>query len=184
MSEINAAPVLFFAPFVSSRMRIEPGWIDYNGHLNLAYYHVLLDRAMDEAFGLIGLGAHYLAQRRASYFLAECHTRFLRELMADASVRVTVHLVDFDEKTLHYRMEIRDAAEGWVAATAECVSVHVDMDSRRPAPFPADILANLSLMKASHARLPRPRLNAPALGVRRRNERREDQEPALAGTRH
>jgi len=27
---------LFFAPFVSSVMRIEPAWIDYNGHLNSA----------------------------------------------------------------------------------------------------------------------------------------------------
>ncbi len=184
MSEINAAPVLFFAPFVSSRMRIEPAWIDYNGHLNLAYYHVLLDRAMDEAFGLIGMGPDYPASRRASYFLAECHTRFRRELMADAVVRVTVQLVDFDDKALHYRMEIRDAAEGWVAATAECVSVHVDLETRRPAPFPADIAANLDLMKTSHARLPRAGQGAPGLGLKRRGERREEPEPALAGTRH
>ena len=31
---------VFFAPFVSSLMRVEPGWIDYNGHLNMAYYNV------------------------------------------------------------------------------------------------------------------------------------------------
>ena len=35
-----AAPVFFFAPFVSSTMRIEPAWIDYNGHMNMAYFHV------------------------------------------------------------------------------------------------------------------------------------------------
>jgi hypothetical protein len=35
-------------PFVSSVMRIEPAWIDYNGHLNMAYYNVLFDRAIDE----------------------------------------------------------------------------------------------------------------------------------------
>lgn len=33
------APVFFFAPFVSSTMRIEPAWIDHNGHMNMAYYH-------------------------------------------------------------------------------------------------------------------------------------------------
>ena len=32
---------VFFAPFVSSRMKVEPAWIDYNGHLNMAYYNVL-----------------------------------------------------------------------------------------------------------------------------------------------
>ena len=46
----------FFAPFVSSAMRVEPGWIDYNGHLNMAYYNVLFDRAVDEVYELLGLG--------------------------------------------------------------------------------------------------------------------------------
>src|SRR5690606_40814382 len=44
------APALFFAPFVSSTMRAEAHWIDYNGHLNAAYYNVFFDRAVDEAF--------------------------------------------------------------------------------------------------------------------------------------
>ena len=41
------------APFVSSVMPVEPQWIDYNGHLNMAYYNVLFDRAVDEALSLI-----------------------------------------------------------------------------------------------------------------------------------
>ena len=55
---------LFFAPFVSSVMRVEPQWIDYNGHLNMAYYNVLFDRAVDEIYALIGVGAEYVAARR------------------------------------------------------------------------------------------------------------------------
>ena len=47
------------APFLSSVMQIEPQWIDYNGHLNMAYYNVLFDRAGDEAFDLLGCGAGY-----------------------------------------------------------------------------------------------------------------------------
>ena len=31
-------------------MRVEPQWIDYNGHLNMAYYNVLFDRAVDEVY--------------------------------------------------------------------------------------------------------------------------------------
>ena len=51
---------VFFAPFVSSMMRVEPQWIDYNGHLNMAYYNVLFDRAVDEVYELLGIGADYL----------------------------------------------------------------------------------------------------------------------------
>jgi acyl-CoA thioester hydrolase len=63
MSKQATGNVLFFAPFVSSTMRVEPQWIDYNGHLNMAYYHVLFDRAVEEAFALVGLGADYLATK-------------------------------------------------------------------------------------------------------------------------
>jgi len=57
---------LFFAPFVSSVMRVEPAWIDYNGHLNMAYYNVLFDRAVDEVFELLGCGLAYVKERRHS----------------------------------------------------------------------------------------------------------------------
>ena len=61
---------LFFAPFVSSVMRVEEHWIDYNGHLNMAYYNVLFDRAVDEAYELIGVGVDYVERRRHSFFTA------------------------------------------------------------------------------------------------------------------
>ena len=77
----------FFAPFVSSVMQVEPGWIDYNGHLNMAYYNVLFDRAVDEAYELLGCGIAYLEQTRHSTFTAEVHVRYLRELHAGDPVR-------------------------------------------------------------------------------------------------
>src|SRR5437660_198949 len=87
---------LFFAPFVSSVMRVEPSWIDYNGHLNMAYYNVLFDRAVDEAFALVGCGAEYVKTRAHSCFTAEVHVRYLRELTADDPVRVTFQLLGYD----------------------------------------------------------------------------------------
>ena len=42
-------------PFRSSIMQIEPQWIDYNGHLNMAYYNVMMDRAIDEMWLHLGI---------------------------------------------------------------------------------------------------------------------------------
>ena len=170
MTDAASAPIFFFAPFVSSTMPIEAGWIDYNGHLNMAYYHVLFDRGVDEAFALVGLGPEYVQERQASYFTAEIHTLYKRELSRDDRVRVTLQLIDFDEKRLHFYQEIRHAEEGWVAATSENLCLHVDMASRRVVPFPGDILANLALMKAAHARLARPAALGRVIGVPRREE--------------
>lgn len=156
MTNETRAPALFFAPFVSSSMRVEPQWIDYNGHLNMAYYHVLFDRAVDEVFSLVGLTRDYVETRHASTFTAECHVLYKRELTEGDLVRVTAQLIAFDDKRLHYYLEMRHANEGWLAATSENMSLHVDMVHRKVTPFPPDILANLALMKAAHSMMPLP----------------------------
>jgi acyl-CoA thioester hydrolase len=146
----------FFAPFVSSVMRVEPGWIDYNGHLNMAYYNVLFDRAVDEAYELLGCGASYVEESRHSCFTAEVHVRYLRELHAGDPVRVTLQLLDFDRKRLHYFEQLFHAAEGWLSATSENMALHVDMAAQKTAALPEAIIARLSRMKAAHASLPPP----------------------------
>ena len=101
-STASIADPAFSAPFVSSPMRVEPGWIDYNGHLNMAYYNVLFDRAVDEVYELLGCGLAYVEASRHSCFTAEVHVRYLRELHAGDPVRVTFQLLGFDAKRLHY----------------------------------------------------------------------------------
>lgn len=155
LDRVDLEPV-FFAPFVSSVTRVEADWIDYNGHLNMACYNVLFDRAVDEIYQLAGLGEDYLKVRRRSFFTAEAHVRYLRELHAGDPVRVTFQLLDFDHKRLHYFEQLFHAVEGWVAATSENLALHVDMDARKTAPFDQDICKRLTQLKNSHARLPRP----------------------------
>jgi acyl-CoA thioester hydrolase len=147
---------VFFSPFVSSIMRVETDWIDYNGHLNMAYYNVLFDRAVDEAYELIGIGHDYLQTRRHSTFTAEVHVRYLRELHAGDPVRVTFQLLGFDAKRIHYFEQLFHAHEGWVSATSENMTLHVDMDAKKVAPLPTDVTRRLAKMHAAHALLPRP----------------------------
>ena len=147
---------VFAAPFVSSVMRVEPEWIDYNGHLNMAYYNVLFDRAVDEAYELMGCGIAYLKDTRHSTFTVEAHIRYLRELHAGAPVRVTLQLIDFDAKLMHYFEELFHAEEGWLSATSENLVLHVDMTAKKVVPFPGFIAARLAKMKSAHAHLPVP----------------------------
>ncbi len=159
----------FAAPFTSSVMRVEDGWIDYNGHLNMAYYNVLFDRAVDEVYELLGLGLDYLQTRHHSTFTAEIHVRYLRELHAGDPVRVTFQLLGFDAKRLHYFEELHHAEEGWLSATSENMALHVDMDARKTAAFPEEVMARLARMKAAHAALGVPqgagrRIAMPAAG--------------------
>ena len=167
-ARIDFEPV-FFAPFVSSVMSVEPSWIDYNGHLNMAYYNVLIDRAVDEAFFLVGLGPDYARERGASFFTAEAHVRYLRELEANTPVRVAIRLIDYDQKRLHIYAELHHATEDWVSATSEQLALHVDMIAKKVTPFPDDVLERLAMMKSAHRTLPRPSEIGRAIGMPPRN---------------
>jgi len=155
MLDCNDPEPAFFAPFVSSLMRVEPGWIDYNGHLNMAYFNVLFDRAVDEVYELLGCGLAYVEKTRHSCFTAEVHVRYLRELSAGDPVRVTFQLLDFDAKRLHY-FERLFHADGWLSATSENMALHVNMAARKTTAFPDQIAERLARMKAAHAALPMP----------------------------
>jgi acyl-CoA thioester hydrolase len=144
------------APFISSVHHIEDQWIDYNGHFNMAYYNVLFDRAGDEAFEAIGLGADYVKQSNCSFFTLEAHVTYMRELHAGDSVRVEIQFLDYDAKRIHYFEQMLHAAEAWVAGTSELIVIHVDMNIRKSSAFPPDVLANIKAMHEAHALLPVP----------------------------
>ncbi len=51
-------------------------------------------------------------------------------------VRVTFQLLDFDSKRFHYFEQLFHATEGWVSATSENMTLHVDMAAKKVARFP------------------------------------------------
>ncbi len=155
------------APFVSSVMEIEKEWIDYNGHLNMAYYNVLLDRCSDEAFALMGMGPAYATERRLTSYTAEVHICYVRELHLGDRVTATVQILDHDEKRVRYFQELRHV-DGWLAATSENLILHVDMDGPKVTPFPSDVKAKIEAMAKAHAGLPVPERAGRSIAIRRK----------------
>jgi acyl-CoA thioester hydrolase len=143
-------------PIMSSVMTVEPQWIDYNGHLNMAYYNVLFDRAVDEVYETLGIGPSYLKRANHSTMTAEVHVRYLREIHEGTPVRVRFQMIDYDTKRMHYFEELVHATEGWLSATSENMALHIDMAARKVAPWPADVMDRLARVKAAHSRLPLP----------------------------
>ena len=159
----------FPAPFISSVMTVEPQWIDYNGHLNVAYYNVLFDRAIDELYELLGLGPDYLKTHKFSTMVAESHVRYLRELKEGDPVRVSIQVLDSDAKRIHTFEELRHASQGWLGATCENMTLSVDMTNKKVAPFPQFVLAKLAKLTAAHAKLARPQAAGRSVGMPRKS---------------
>jgi acyl-CoA thioester hydrolase len=144
------------APLALHREAVRPEWIDYNGHMNVAYYVLAFDHATDAFFDFVGVGADYARRSGYSTFSAEAHITYRREVRAGDPLGFTTQLLGYDAKRMHYISHMHHETEGWLASSCEWMCLHVDLGDRRVAPWPAPILARLEEIMASHRRLPRP----------------------------
>ena len=124
---------------------VRPEWIDYNGHMNVAYYLVAFDNATDAFFDALGFDEAWRKRTGHSFFAVEGHIRYLGETKLAA-----------DAKRIHYFHTMRVEGSGAIASTFECLSLHVDMRTRKSAPFAPDDLARVREVVAAHAALPPP----------------------------
>ena len=155
----------FPAPFERFRGEVLPEWIDYNGHMNLAYYTVLFDGATDALFDELGLGLDYRQTRRLGTFVAETHNLYERELLVGARVRILTQILGLDAKRLHVGHEMYALEGGHRTATQELMFLHVDLALRRVAPFPPDMYERVAAAAAAHAGLPPPACIGPHIAM-------------------
>lgn len=144
------------APIAWHEEAVRPEWIDRNGHMNLAYYVVIFDHATDVVFDALGIGEAYTRSTGNSLFAVESHILYERELKAGERVRVRIHVLGAEAKRLHIAHEMFTEASDGRVALQELMCVHVDMATRRSAPFPPDRQAAIAALAAAHARLPQP----------------------------
>src|SRR5262249_18157718 len=146
----------FPAPFERYQGEVLPEWIDFNGHMNLAYYIVLFDYATDALFEAIGIGREYKDATNHGTFVAETHNLYERELLVGERVRVATQILGNDSKRLHLGHEMFSLADDKRAGTQELLYLHIDLAARRVVPWPPHAYERVLAAAASHAGLPRP----------------------------
>ncbi len=120
-----------------------PEWIDANGHMNVAYYVLAFDLAVDTLWSRFGITDEYIETTRGSTFAVECHITYQDELLRGDPYLVTAQILAYDEKRIHQFQRLYHGETGRLAATAEWMNLHVDLDERRVTPWPPHILQSI-----------------------------------------
>lgn len=150
--------------------RIPADWIDYNGHMNLAHYLQAFDLASEVLLGELGLGEGYVRTEGRSLFVAEVHLIYLRELSEGERMGVTIQALAADAKRVHLFHGLYAGDDLELAATGEFMLLHVDMATRRTAPFAPEVAARIGALVARHAALPRPKQSGRRVSMGARGE--------------
>lgn len=122
---------------------VQPEWIDLNGHMNVAYYVLAFDLAIDALWARLGITPEYVSRTSGSTFAVEAHLTYQDELREDDPYRVTMQIIAYDQKRIHHFQRMYHATRGYLAATAEWMSLHVNLDRRRVTEWPAEIIEKL-----------------------------------------
>lgn len=131
-------------------------WLDYNGHMNLAFYSLVCDHATDAVMDWLDLGQDYRARTGGSIFAVEAHLTYDRELVEGDPMRVESLALEAGARKLRLFHRLVHGETGVQAATNEVLLLHVDLASRRAVPWPADGLARIESLVAAHAGRPGP----------------------------
>jgi acyl-CoA thioester hydrolase len=145
-----------FKPRFVHRESVRPEWVDYNGHMNVAYYVLVFDHATDATLDQLGVGEAYRLESGCSVFVGEMHVNYLREVMAGDELHVATRLLATDEKRLVMFHEMMCPPPARVVASNEVLCVHVDLGLRRAARWPDAVAAMLRRAVADEADLPAP----------------------------
>lgn len=161
-------PISFDTPIICPAMTILPEWIDYNDHLNVAYYTLIFDQSAEAAVDILNIGEAYRRTENKTLVTAESHVTYVRELKLGSVVRASFRLLDADAKSLHVYMELYHA-DGWLSATQESIYLHLDLaapSGPKVARMSEAVQSDVQTMLRHHEALPRTKYMGRALGLR------------------
>ena len=159
----------YAAPCITPERAVPPEWIDYNGHMNVAYYTMAVDQAIDVFLETeVGLGESRAARVRQGPYALQSGIRFLDEMLEGETFCVRIQLVDHDAKRLHIFCELQRTRDGAIAATVEQLLMNVDLQERRSALYPEWGQARLAQMLRDHQALGRPAALGAEIAIRRK----------------
>lgn len=149
----------------TAMMEVVPEWLDYNGHMNVAYYSHAFDLAGEEFVKAAGMGEDYTRETQNSWMVLESHITYQNEATLGDRLRVVSRVLDCNAKCAHlYQEMFRDET---LLSTQEQLVLHVSLVSRRGAPFEPKILANFERLRELQSALHRPDWIGRRIGIRR-----------------
>jgi len=111
---------------------------DMMGHINNAAYAQFLEIArLDFLDTLLGQARPGGAREEFTVVLARLELNYRREVRLGQAVEVLTRLVRVGRSSWTYSFQL--LADGVLSADGESVQVHIDPDSRRPAPLPQEL---------------------------------------------
>ena len=120
--------------YLESR-KIIKDWVDYNNHLNMAYYILIFDQAWEIILEKFKMGAHSAKNEKRSTMVVETNTKYISEVKEGEEVDIMVTFFDHDKKRLHLKLEMIEKKTKKISASMEWLSLYINLNTRKVTEF-------------------------------------------------
>ena len=119
--------------------KIIKDWIDYNGHMNVAYYLLIFDKfGADNLNNIFNIGEHSAKTTGMSTMMVESNITYNQELKLDDKVDINLLYFDHDKKRLQYKFKMIHRKKEYLASTFEALALYVNLNTRKVQEFEED----------------------------------------------
>ena len=139
---------------ITNGQEIPEEYRDVFGHMNVMWYARLFGYSSEKFGRLYGFDAAYCLANQIGSFALEAHLRYLSEVCIGHHITIRSRALGRSEKRIHYMHFMTIDETSGLAATAEFITAHVDMGTRRMAPMPVDVCARFDEVLARQNQLP------------------------------
>ena len=105
------------------KINVQEEWIDYNNHMQDAYYGLAFSYAVDHFQDAVGFDENYRSRTGCTIFVVEDHKFYLNEVKLRSELVIKTTLLDADKKKfiLQSQMHVNDKK----VAASEMLQAHV-----------------------------------------------------------
>ena len=153
MTPQNLTKKTLSSPYRTKNQTVLSEWIDYNGHMNVAYYTLAFDKALDFFFeDVLGIGPSFVEKNKEGPFALKASYNYFSELLEGEHFFVDISILDFDFKRVHIFGEMRKDKSLELSAVFETVLMNMDLSARKVKQYPDRVLELFGLFKSSLVR--------------------------------
>ena len=110
-------------------------WVDYNNHLNMAYYILIFDQALEVMLEKFKMGANSAKTEHRSTMVVETNTKYISEVKQEDEVDIILTFFDHDKKRLHLKLEMIEKKTKKISASIEWLSLYINLEARKVTEF-------------------------------------------------
>tara|TARA_B100001059_G_scaffold2086_1_gene1741 strand:- start:203 stop:667 length:465 start_codon:yes stop_codon:yes gene_type:complete len=139
---IEEAPKLV-PPVPVAEGKVLESWIDYNDHMNMAYYVQCFEESSDFVLEHAGLGYNYAINQQKGVFVVKCEINYKREIKLGEKFIISLEDLKCKGKKLSLKFNMIDNQNS-IFADYEILNLNIDLKTKKSVTFEDTILKKLS----------------------------------------